>query len=478
MKKNIPSVSIISAAAGEDASTTAVGTILLVWMAAFRRPDWPGTVALLGHVGVGKTTTALLISRILSELKGNPFERIREALRIALRGEMRQVLAEAWQAACQAGELPASAGMPVIHWLPYAAEPYDVRGAPRVVVDPSGRAWTISAPPAEVFAALEHEGGVVVVDDLPLAPEDVQRSLLPLLGEGRLPAQIRLGEPFRLRPGWRVVVTGNFPGQAQGARPIPDPIRNRMVILRMEYGALPPETGTGQPDPATQERLARFVREQSPVWREVFGWHPLVVAFLEMHPHFAAPPPDQASVLAFPSLRTLGMVSDILWTVEGLLPDVPGGAPRARLEAYLRAALLGLIGAEAGEALLAFRKAMADSLLPSPLDILEGAGDVPEALDAARAFYLVRAAEAAARLAAAGDPRREGRGLARAIRFLLRLADAFCCRPEALGPVDQMAAALSSLARSIPEFWARVQAADPGLPGELAHHPGLLRILD
>lgn len=480
IRKNIPSLSLL-APREEDQSGAAAGAVLLTWLAAFRRPDWPGTAALLGDLGVGKTTTAALMFRILQELPGSPFERIREALRIALMGDMRRAMAGAWEALCRNGGIPEKAGMPVVHWLPYAAEPYDVRGAPRVVVDPDGRAWTVSAPPAELQAAVAHEGGLVLVDDLPLATEEVQRSLIPLLGEGRLPAQTRPGEPFRLPRGWRVLVTGNFPDQAQGARPIPDAVRNRMAILRMEYGVLHPEAPSAGPDPAAVERLAAFVRDQSPAWREVFGWHPLLVAFLELHPQFAAPPKDHAGVLAFPSSRTLGIVSDLLWSAEGLLPEASGDAARARLEAYLRAAVLGLVGAEAGEALLGFRKAMAERRLPSPLDILEGAEglEVPEGLEAAQAFYLVRAAEAAVRLAASiRDPQREGPALARAVRFLLRLADAFRRRPEALGPIDQVAAALSSLARSVPEFWARVHAADPGLPGELARHPGLLRILE
>lgn len=477
MKKNIPSVSAIASAIGEDAINVAAGAMLLVWMAGFRRPDWPGTTALLGHVGVGKTTTALLISQVLAGLGGSPFERIREGLRMAIRGDLRMALAEAWRAACKAGGFSANEGMPVIHWLPYAAEPYDVRGAPRVVIDPHGRAWTVSAPPAEVLVALEQEGGIVLIDDLPLAPEEVQRSLLPLLGEGRLPAQTRPGESFRLRPGWRVVVTGNFPDQARGARPIPDAVRNRMAILRMEYGALPPETGLEQSDPATEERLARFVREQSPVWREIFGWHPVVVAFLELHPVFSSPA-HHPSVLAFPSLRTLGVVSDLWWTLEGILPEVTGAA-RARLESFLQAAVLGLIGAEAGEALLAFWKTMTERKLPTPLDIMEAGGrlPVPEGLDTRQAFYLVRAAEAAIRLSVSIGKGHEGQALSQSIWFLLRLADAFSCQPETLGPVDQIAAALSSLARGIPGFWERVRAAAPEALEAMARHPGLSRIL-
>lgn len=461
---NIPSV---PALAKGWATEAVLGAVALSWAAA-RRPstrDWPGSTFLWGPVGVGKTTAGHLLPRVLA-LVGDedPFG---DVVRAVIRGDGSRLIEEAMA-------LPAGRAWPLIRLQVQTMEPVDVRGIPHVVHTPEG-AWAIFPPPGDFYPLALHERGVILVDDFPQGEPAVMRALASILGEGRVPAQAEPGRPLAVPPGWRILATGNFPDENDGAFPVGDFLRNRMVHLHLRSEAYYPQAWAR---PSSSPDRAQYVRGEARRWLRAFGYHPMVVAFLESHPEWVEAGAEARELLGFPTQRSWAMVSGIAWAEEEIAAR---GEARERLEVLLSLTVYGAVGAEAGQAFLAFRQAIREAHLPTPLEILERGEAAPlpaarggKALEASGAiYYALRAAEAA--IMASLHEARSGNlaSLGRAMAYLARLGDRLA---RDGGAIDLLAAVLAALVRT-EGFALLARQASPEAWSRLAANEALRRVL-
>lgn len=158
-------------------------------------------------------------------------------------------------------------------------DPVDLRGLPMVLGDKTH--WVIPE-----FLPRDGEG-ILLIDELPSAPQMVQAAFYQLILDRRI------GE-YILPDGWDVIAAGN-PASERGVHfAMPRPLRNRFMHVTLE--------------PDLKDWCS---------WAVVNLIHPVIIAFLRFRPHLLLEPGDK-DANAWPSPRSWAMASKVLlaWAVR------------------------------------------------------------------------------------------------------------------------------------------------------------------
>lgn len=263
---------------------------------------------------------------------------------------------------------------------PSTLEPVDVRGGVVTVEDETGRQYSMVTIPVDFKPIIRIPMGVVLIDDLPLSNPGVMTALRLILQEGRIHAKDKNGQQIMFPPGWRMLITGNFPQQSTMAAEVPDLVRNRFIHICMDvpdddYDWLAVRNDEGGQDQMAEEDEERKKRMKD---HEMFildknmmrHLHPDVASFLIHHRKYARMS-TLADELAFPTVRTISYVSAIMKEYIWFLSTRRlNESQRDVLELVKNTCITGAIGAQAADDFLKFISTVITLRVPQAPDIL------------------------------------------------------------------------------------------------------------
>lgn len=238
--------------------------------------------------------------------------------------------------------------------------PIDLKGLPYLKDMGDGRKESCWARPAILPEAGE---GILFLDELNLAPREVQQAAYQLLTERRV-GDHRLGD------GWKLIAAGNRPEDGAGVAPIPSPLVTRFLHLG-KGGDIPRFTNLPDKGVFNMDDLEEVSMQERSYM------HPEVIAFLRFKPE----------------LIYKEMATPRSWTyLSRVIRDI------SLDDAEALAVSSGLVGVGAATEFLAFRAVAAD--LPDLDAVLDGQEYKPTQADISWAFVTGILSRAHARIEA------------------------------------------------------------------------------
>ncbi len=295
-----------------------------------RRGGLPDRLYLLGPPGIGKTEVVMEACRVEGERLGRRVVNLEEPGVEPL--ELLRVVRR------EPGGYHICARLVAPHLLP------EDTGYPRVDEETGA---VVYHPPA-VLAVLGVPGvsGILFIDELSNVARDDQKSLFYALINEK-----RLGWSLRLSPLVKIVAAGNPSRVSVLAEPLPAPLLNRVIVVRVE--------------PPSVEEWVGYMDERYPG-----AWSRLVAAYLDRHPGdlYREPPAGSLEDENFPTPRSWTRLAVELYRLYG------GGEAKALADGDRVAAALvyGAVGREAGARLVAFARSAAR--IPPPSELARNPG--------------------------------------------------------------------------------------------------------